>query len=105
MSQDVAQRFLKEAYAELDEGRLLRRVLKRQRQQGLDPPMGVQYVGEPHLVALGNLLGFDVHADILLYEAFEGADACADVFEEVLEEALRERLEPKIRRWNKQHAP
>lgn len=105
MGRETAQALLAEAYGEIDEGKVLRRALKLQRDEGLDPPSDVQYVSQPALADYPDGLGVSVSSDILLYEQFEGVDECVDVFEAVLGEALIARLEKKVKGWLKAHPP
>ena len=99
MPRSEAERLLAEAYAGIDEGKLLRRTHKELRRRGIDPPMDVQYVAEPAVVRYRDGLGISMGTDILVYEEFPEMDACVDAFEAVLTEALLEGLEKRIRKW------
>ena len=103
MPRETAEGLLAEAYGEVNAGKVLRRALKLQREEGYDPPSDVQYVSEPRLTDHADGLGVSVASDILLYEDFEGVDECVDIFEGVLSGALMERLEKKVHRWLKDH--
>lgn len=94
---EQAQELLREAYASIPEGKLLRKTLKEQRVAGLDPPLDVQYVAEPRVVQYGDGIGVELNADILVYDDFPEAEDCLTVFEQVLSEALVERLEKALR--------
>ncbi len=103
MPRDVAEGLLKEAYEELDTGKLLRASLKRQREDGLDPPSDVQYVAEARVEHFEEGLGVSLNTDILVHEEFEGMGDCVDVFEVVLADSLLTRLQKKVEKWERQN--
>ena len=103
MPRAEAQRILQEAYESLDTGRMLRRALKIQRDEGFDPPHDVQYVGEPHLEDYEEGLGVALHADIMVHEEFEGIDDCVGIFDEVLGQELMDAVEKRVRKWAKRN--
>lgn len=101
MTADEARSMLAAAYAEIDEGKLLRRVNKRLRAAGIDPPNDVQYVAEPHVEADRAGLGVHLHPNILIYEEFPELESCVRAFEAALGELLAKRLEKRIRQWQR----
>lgn len=89
------------AYAEIDEGKLLRRVNKRLRAAAIDPPNDVQYVAEPHVEADRGGLVVHLHPNILIYAEFPELEDCVAAFEATLGELLAKRLAKRTRRWQR----
>lgn len=103
MNRETAAQMLAVAYADVNDGRMLRRALKRQRRMGLDPPMDPQYVVQPALQDYDDGLGVGLNADILLYEEFEGVQECLRVFEDVVGTELIAKLQRRVRKWVKRN--
>lgn len=101
MPREDAERLLREAYAKIDEGKLLRRTNKELRRRGIDPPMDVQYVAEPLVQVYGDGLGISLGVDIMIYEEFPQMQDCIDAFEASLSDLLMGRLEKAAKAWAK----
>jgi hypothetical protein len=101
MPREEAHGIVQESYAEIDEGKLLRRTNKLLRRRGIDPPMDVQYTAEPRVEHVRGGLGVTLGADILIYEQFPELDDCVAAFEDALEDLLMPRVEKRVRRWLK----
>lgn len=105
MPRQVAESILAQAYASIDEGKLLRRTNKLLRKRDIDPPMDVQYVAEPAVQEFEDGLGITLGCDILIYEPFPEMDRCIDAFEETLDDLLMKRVEKAVRAWGRRNPP
>jgi hypothetical protein len=103
MRRSDAQRLLQEAYASIDEGKLLRRTNKTLRRAGIDPPIDVQYVAEPAVRMFADGLGITLGCDILIHEEFPELEDCVEAFEASLQELLMDRLEKAVKAWGKRN--
>lgn len=101
MSEAEAQRILSEAYRSLDAGHLLRRTNRELRRRGIDPPMDVEYVAEPHIETYPEGRGVSLGADILVYSQFPEMEACLDAFESALANLVVQRVERAVKRWER----
>lgn len=101
MSEADAAALLKEAYGDIDDGKLLRTVHKELRRKDIDPPTDVQYVAEPHVEEHNGRFEVCLHPDIMIYDEFPEMDDCLDTFEDVLNEMLTRRLEKSVKKWSK----
>lgn len=101
MSEADAAGLLAEAYQEIDDGKLLRRVHKELRRKDIDPPTDVQYVAEPHVERRGARYEVCLHPDILIYDEFPEMDDCLDTFEDTLNAMLAKRLEKRVKEWRR----
>ncbi|HEX9815562.1 MAG TPA: hypothetical protein VGB18_01165 [Candidatus Thermoplasmatota archaeon] len=105
MSEADAAELLKEAYGDIDDGKLLRTVHKELRRNDIDPPTDVQYVAEPHVEERSGHVEVCLHPDIMVYDEFPEMDDCLDTFEDVLNEMLSKRLEKSVKKWLKARRP
>lgn len=105
MSVQDAESILAQAYAAVDDGKVLRLAHKILRRNDIDPPTDVQYVAEPHVEATDAGLEVCLHPDILIYDEFPEMEDCVAAFEGALAEQLAKRLEKSVRRWRKANRP
>lgn len=103
MDEGTARDLLARAYTAVSAEKVVRRALKEQRAEGLDPPTDVQYVAEADLKRYSDGFGIGLGCDILVYDEFPTMEECVDIFERHFTEALLSELEKLVAKWERKH--